>query len=108
MIQLCLGHGERADELTSIRYPSLALGQGQWSGSDDDGESYLISGADDAPNMVGSLIIEHVFVLRPSSVVDDKVCITQDHYLCDVCYNLTQVESDDFVCQCSGRHGHSC
>ena len=108
MIQLCLGHGERTDELAGIRYPYLALCQGQWSGPDDDGEPYPISRTDDVPDIVGSLIVGHTFVLRPSSVIDDEVGVIQDYYLCDVRYYLTQVESDDLVCQCSGRHGHSC
>ena len=108
MIQLRLGHGEQADELTSVHYSCLAFSQGQWSSSDDDGEPYPISGTDDVPDIVGSLIIGHAFVLGSSSVIDDEVGVAQDYNLCDVHYYLTQVESDDFVCQCSGRHGHSC
>ena len=108
MIQLCLGHGERTDEFTGIRYPRLAFSQGQWSGSDDNGESYPIPGTDDVPDIMGSLVVGHTFVLGSSSAIDDKVSVAQDNDLCDVRYYLTQVESDDFVCQCSGRHGHSC
>ena len=108
MIQLSLGHGERTDEFTSVRYPCLALSQGQWSGSDDDGEPYPISGTDDVPDLMGGLVVGHTFVLGLSSVVDDEVGVAQDYNLCDIRYYLTQVESDDLVCQCSGRHGHSC
>ena len=108
MIQLCFGHGERTDELTSIRYSCLAFSQGQWSGSDDGGEPYPISGTDDVPDIVGGLIVEHAFVVGSSSLIDDEVGVAQDYNLCDVRYYLTRVESNDFVCQCSGRHGHSC
>ena len=103
-----IGHGECADKLVSIRYVGLDLGQGQWCGPDDDGEPYPISGADDAPKVMGSLLVGHTLILGPSSAVDEEISIAQDHYLCDVCYDRTQVESDDLVCQSTSRHGHSC
>ena len=57
---------------------------------------------------MGGLVIGHTLVFGSSSTVDDEICVVQDYNLCDVRYYLTQVESDDLVCQCSGRHGHSC
>ena len=108
MIQLCFGHGERMEEFTSVRDPCLAFSQSQWGGSDDDGESYPIPGTDDVPDIMGGLVVGHAFVLGSLSVEDDEVGVAQDYNLCDVLYYLTQIESDDLVCQCSGRHGHSC
>ena len=100
--------GESLYKFFGISNVCLTFRNCQGGSPNDNGESDPIPGAYKTPNVCGSFVIDHSFTLRSSAFVDKEIGVAEYDDLRDVHNYGTQIESNYFVHQSSGRYGHAC